>query len=84
MQDGTFRNYDDRGQTLHQGNYKFNDKDEFSTNDKEGCGESYWATYKFSFINNDSAKVSVITDSCTDRMQAINNSTAKRKRQMHS
>ena len=75
--DGTFRNYDGDGKTLHEGSYKFSD-DVFSTTDKEGCGESYWGTYKFSFINIDSAKVSVITDSCTGRMEAVNNSTLRR------
>ena len=75
--DGTFRNFNSAGKTLHVGNYKVNG-DTLSINDKEGCGDTYWATYKLSFFGEDSASYAVIEDSCSGRREAINGGGLKR------
>ncbi|MFI5186160.1 MAG: hypothetical protein ACHQF0_05515 [Chitinophagales bacterium] len=63
-QNGTFKVVTTDGKIQHQGNYKFKD-DVFSVNDKEGCGDTYWGTYNFNFVSEDSFLVAVINDSCT-------------------
>jgi len=69
--DGTFKVITaDGSQTLHHGNYKFKD-DVFSINDKEGCGDTYWGTYKFTFVSEDSFRVALIKDTCTGRRTDI-------------
>jgi hypothetical protein len=69
--DGTFKVMSTDGKKImHQGNYKFKD-DVFSVNDKEGCGDTYWGTYKFTFVSEDSFTVSVVTDTCTGRRTDI-------------
>lgn len=75
--DGTYRSYDSTGQTHHQGTYKFSD-DIMSINDKEGCGDTYWATYKITFFGKDSASNTAIEDSCSGRKEAINGAGLKR------
>jgi hypothetical protein len=60
----------DGKKVFHQGLYKFKD-DVYSTTDNEGCGSNYWAKYKFTFVNQDSFRVSVIEDSCTARRNDI-------------
>jgi len=70
-QDGTFKVMSKDGKKVeHHGNYKFKD-DVFSINDKEGCGDTYWGTYKFTFVNEDSFTVAVIKDTCTGRREQI-------------
>ncbi len=69
--DGTFKVVSTDGKTIfHHGAYAFKD-DVFSINDKEGCGDTYWGKYKFTFINEDSFRVSVIEDSSTPRKNDI-------------
>ncbi len=68
--DGTFKVTSPEGKLFHHGNFKFND-DVFSVNDKEGCGDTYWGSYKFTFFSEDSLTVSVIEDSCTGRREDI-------------
>jgi len=68
---GTFKVASTDGkQIFHQGKYKFKN-DVFSVNDKEGCGDTYWGTYKFTFVGIDSLYVAVINDSCTGRREQI-------------
>jgi hypothetical protein len=68
--EGTFKVTSTAGEVYHQGNYKL-ENDVFSINDKEGCGDTYWGTYKFSFVNDDSVQISVMTDTCTGRRMQI-------------
>jgi hypothetical protein len=75
--DGTFRNFNADGQTLRNGNFKYSG-DVFSINDKGGCGDTYWATYKFTFHGEDSISFAVIEDSCTGRRQQIEAGGLKR------
>ena len=75
--DGTFKNFTTDGKLIHHGNYKFNDN-VMSINDKEGCGDTYWATYKLTFYGKDSALTTAMEDSCGGRKEAINGSSLKR------
>jgi len=78
--DGTFKVASPEGKLFHAGNYKFNDDDVFSINDKEGCGDTYWGTYKLTFIGEDSLQVAVIQDSCTGRRTDITTGNTGLKR----
>jgi hypothetical protein len=49
-----------------------------SINDKQGCGDTYWATYKLTFYTEDSLLNTAMEDSCIGRKEAINNSVLKR------
>ncbi|MEO8861734.1 MAG: hypothetical protein ABI358_09940 [Ginsengibacter sp.] len=75
--DGTFKSYGETGKTTHNGIYKFSG-DTMSINDKEGCGDTYWATYKITFFGKDSASNTAIEDSCSGRREAINGAGLKR------
>src|ERR1700733_39918 len=66
--DGSFKVTSTDGQLYHSGHYKL-DNDVFSVNDKEGCGDNYWGTYKLTFIGENSSHVTAITDSCTGRRE---------------
>lgn len=68
--DGTFKVSSPEGKIFHQGNYKF-DKDVFSINDKEGCGDTYWGTYRLTFFDEDSLTPAVIQDTCAGRREQI-------------
>lgn len=75
--DGTFKSVSIDGQLTHQGNYKMSD-DVISVNDKEGCGDNYWGTYKLTFYTEDSVLNTVVEDSCTGRREAVNGSVLVR------
>lgn len=75
--DGTYRSYSLTGETTHNGNYKFSGGT-MSINDKEGCGDTYWATYKITFFGKDSASNTEIEDSCSGRREAVDGATLKR------
>ena len=75
--DGTFKNFTTSGKLIHQGAYKFNG-DVISINDKEGCGDTYWATYKLTFYSEDSVLNTVMEDSCSGRKEVVNGSVLKR------
>jgi hypothetical protein len=74
---GTFKNFTTEGKLIHQGNYKL-DGDVMSINDKEGCGDTYWATYKLTFYSEDSVLNTAIEDSCSGRREAVTGSVLKR------
>lgn len=74
---GTFKSVSVDGKSTHEGNYKFND-DAISINDKEGCGDTYWGTYKLTFYTEDSVLNTVLEDSCTGRREAVNGSVLVR------
>ncbi|MEP6950393.1 MAG: hypothetical protein ABI863_14005 [Ginsengibacter sp.] len=75
--DGTYKSYSATGETTHTGNYKLS-SDTISINDKEGCGDTYWGTYKITFFGKDSASNTVIEDSCTGRREGVNGAGLKR------
>ena len=74
---GTYKSYDINGKPVHEGMYKFNEDTVF-INDKEGCGDTYWATYKVTFLGKDSAINNAIEDSCSGRKEAVNGAGLKR------
>jgi hypothetical protein len=74
---GTFKNFTTEGKLIHQGNYKL-DGDVMSINDKEGCGDTYWATYKLTFYSEDSVLNTAMEDSCSGRREAVTGSVLKR------
>ena len=74
---GTYTSNSSTGETTHNGNYKFKGNT-ISINDKEGCGDTYWATYKITFIGSDSASIAAIADSCEGRKQAVSGASIQR------
>ena len=76
---GTYKSVSDDGTLTHQGNYKMSD-DVISINDHEGCGDSYWATYKLTFYTEDSVLNTVMEDSCTGRREAVTGSVLIRQK----
>jgi hypothetical protein len=74
---GTFKNFTTEGKLIHQGNYKL-DGDVMSINDKEGCGDTYRATYKLTFYSEDSVLNTAMEDSCSGRREAVTGSVLKR------
>ena len=77
--DGTYKSTSDNGTLTHQGNYKVSN-DVISINDKEGCGDSYWGTYKLTFYTEDSVLNTVMEDSCTGRREAVTGSILIRQK----
>lgn len=75
--DGTFKNFTTDGKLMHQGTYKFKE-DVISVTDKEGCGDTYWGTYKLTFYTEDSVLTTVMEDSCSGRKAAVDGSVLKR------
>jgi hypothetical protein len=74
---GTFKDFTSEGKLVHQGNYKL-DGDVMSINDKEGCGDTYWATYKLTFYSEDSVLNTAMEDSCSGRREAVTGSVLTR------
>ena len=74
---GTFNEYS-KGKLIHKGNYKFNDPVISISGKKDGCGDGYWAKYKFTFYGNDSVSLSAIEDSCTPRRESVNGGGLRR------
>jgi hypothetical protein len=75
--DGSFQSHGADGKASHQGSFKFHN-DVISINDKEGCGDTYWGSYKLTFYTEDSVLNTVMEDSCTGRKDAVNGSVLKR------
>jgi hypothetical protein len=75
--DGTFKNFTVEGKLIHEGKYKLNG-DVMSINDKEGCGDTYWATYKLTLYTEDSLLNTAMEDSCSGRREAVSGSVLKR------
>ncbi|MEP6584855.1 MAG: hypothetical protein ABJA90_11345 [Ginsengibacter sp.] len=73
--DGTYTANSPTGEEAASGKYMETD-DTFAIND-ENCG-STWGKYKITYYGEDSLDLKVITDSCADRMEAVNGITAKR------
>src|SRR5664279_4074881 len=69
--DGTYKSVSVNGTLTHKGNYKMNN-DVISVNDNEGCGDTYWGSYKLTFYTEDSVLNTVVEDSCTGRSEAVN------------
>ena len=76
--DGTYKSVSENGTLTHQGKYKMND-DVISINDQEGCGDSYWGTYKLTFYTGDSVLNTVVEDSCIGRREAVTGSVLIRQ-----
>ena len=50
---------------FHEGLYKFKgDVLSYTDTDNDGCGKDYWAKCKFTFVTQDSFRISVIEDTC--------------------
>ena len=73
--DGTFK-VTVNGETENEGNYKVND-DTFFMYD-HNCGMQVAGRYKLNFYTEDSVSFSLIQDSCTERIQVVNNAVIVR------
>jgi hypothetical protein len=68
--------YTNKGKLLHYGIYKMSN-DTFLISDHE-CGNGYWASYKLSFVGDDSVLFAVIEDTCSGRMQQVDKGGLRR------
>ena len=68
--------YTNKGKVIHYGNFK-QSNDTFSISDHE-CGNGYWASYKLTFIDEDSVLFAVIEDTCSGRMQQVDKGGLRR------
>jgi hypothetical protein len=68
--------YTNQGKLIHHGNYTLKN-DVFSVNDNE-CGDNYWATYKLTFVGDDSVSFAVVSDTCVGRSQTVNGGGLKK------